>query len=276
MKYLIFGKGYIGTKFLEKLGPSAVITSTDIGNISEVETIIATEKPDIVINAAGKTGKPNIDWCEDHKKETLYSNVTGPLVLSKVCIEHQIRMVHIGSGCIYQGGSEDTYSETDKPDPNQIPSFYSKTKAWSEEMLSYFPLLQVRLRMPIDENPQPRNLLWKITHYEKIISVPNSISVIPDFVEATLKLITMEKTGIYNVVNPGHITHAEILDMYKKYIDSNFEYELFSLKELEAVTKAGRSNCVLSTKKLEDEGIVLPEIHERLPEILQDYKKNLL
>jgi dTDP-4-dehydrorhamnose reductase len=37
-------------------------------------------KPDVVINAAGKTGKPNVDWCEDHKEETLRSNDTGPLV----------------------------------------------------------------------------------------------------------------------------------------------------------------------------------------------------
>jgi dTDP-4-dehydrorhamnose reductase len=274
MKYLIFGDGYIGNKFLETLGKKeAIISSADIANVDQVRTEVKKYSPKVIINAAGKTGKPNIDWCEDHKAETLYSNVTGPLVLAKVAEEMKVRLIHIGSGCIYQGTEEKCFTEDDIPERDKIPSFYSKTKAWSEEMLDYFPVLQVRLRMPIDSEPNPRNLLWKITHYEKVIDVPNSISVIPDFVNATIQLIEKNRTGIYNIVNPGSIKHSEILDMYKKYVDPNFTYETFSLEELAKITKAGRSNCVLSTNKLESEGIKLPEIHKRLPEVLKEYKK---
>lgn len=276
MKYLIFGNGYIGNKFLETLGhENAVISTADIGNIDMVRESIKINKPSVIINCAGKTGKPNIDWCEDYKEETLYSNVTGPLVLAKASHEADTKLVHIGSGCIYQGSAEKEFTESDRPVKDLIPSFYSRTKAWSEEMLDQFDILQVRLRMPIDSVPNPRNLLWKITHYEKIIDVPNSISVIPDFVDATIQLIEKEKTGIYNVVNPGYITHSEILDMYKEIVDNKFNYQVFSLEELKKITKAGRSNCVLSSNKLEKEGIILPEIHKRLPEILKEYKKNL-
>ena len=41
--------------------------------------------PDVVINCAGKTGRPNVDWCEDHKEETVRANVTGPLILLDEC-----------------------------------------------------------------------------------------------------------------------------------------------------------------------------------------------
>src|SRR3989344_9520173 len=102
MKYLIFGKGYLGNKFLAVLKNSE-ITDTDVANTDAVRKIMDERKPEVVINCAGRTGRPNIDWCEDHKAETLYSNVTGPLVLSKACLERGVFMVHLGSGCIYQG-----------------------------------------------------------------------------------------------------------------------------------------------------------------------------
>lgn len=275
MKFLIFGNGYIGNKFLESLKGQAVIDPADIANIDQVQAAIEKYNPEVIINTAGKTGKPNVDWCEDHKPETLYSNVTGPLILAKATADKKIKLVHIGSGCIYQGGPEKEYSETDIANPKTIPSFYSRTKAWSEEMLSYFPVLQVRLRMPVDDQPQPRNLLWKISHYEKVMDkVPNSISVIPDFIDATLKLIQKDKTGIYNLVNPGSITHGEILKMYKEIVDPKHSYEPITLEQLNKITKAGRSNCILSAKKLEKEGIIMPEIHERMREILGEYKKN--
>lgn len=275
MKYLIFGYGYMAHKFLHKLGEeNAVIDKADIGNISQVREAFEKHEPDVIINCAGKTGKPNIDWCEDHKEDTLYSNVTGPLVLLKVAIENDVRMVHLGSGCVYQGGVEKEYKETDIPDSKFIPSYYSRTKAWSEEMLSYFPVLQVRLRMPLDGEPNPRNLIWKISHYEKVIDVPNSVSVIPDFIDATVQLIEKGSVGIYNVVNPGFLKHSEILDLYKEIVDPEFTYETFSLEELDKITKAGRSNCILATDKLEDEGIKLTPIKDRIRSVMEEYAKN--
>ena len=34
-------------------------------------------KPTHVLNSAGVTGRPNVDWCEDHKQETIRANVVG-------------------------------------------------------------------------------------------------------------------------------------------------------------------------------------------------------
>ncbi len=275
MKYLIFGNGYLGNKFLTAYGKDAVISDADIANIDEVQAAVEEYKPEVLINTAGKTGRPNIDWCEDHKAETVYSNVTGPLILSKVAMDNKLKMVHLGSGCIYYGDSKSEFSETDIPDINNVISFYSKTKAWSEQILNQFPILQIRLRMPIDADPNPRNLIWKITHYEKVMDkVPNSVSIIPDLVDATKQLIEKDKTGIYNIVNPGSLTHGELLEAYIELVDPKHTYQSISEEELSKITKAARSNCLLSTKKLETEGIILPEIHERIREILVEYKKH--
>ncbi|MBI4250277.1 sugar nucleotide-binding protein [Candidatus Uhrbacteria bacterium] len=274
MKYLIFGNGYIGNKFKDALGGEAVISGVDIADYQAVKQELAQQKPDAVINCAGKTGKPNVDWCEDHKLETISSNVAGPLTLLRACGEEGIYWAHVGSGCVYTGDNGGKgYSEDDAP--NFFGSFYSRTKAWSETMLKEFPVLQLRLRMPVDDTPGSRNLITKITTYKKVISTPNSVSVLEDFLRASLVLIGKRSTGIYNMTNPGGITHAEILDMYREIVDPFFAYEIFSLEELGAVTKAGRSNCVLSSDKRESAGAHMRPVREALRATLQTYKANL-
>ncbi len=38
-------------------------------------------------------------------------------------------------------------------------------------------------------------------------------------------------TGIMNYTNPGVVSHNEILEMYRKYIDSDFTWSNFTLEE---------------------------------------------
>lgn len=274
MHILLIGRGYIAHKFKDVLGDEAEISDLRVEDYSVVKAELERVKPDVVLNCAGKTGRPNVDWCEDHKMETLMSNVVAPLILARVCEELGIYMVHVGSGCVYEGYNGGAgYSEEDAP--NFDGSFYSKTKAWSEAMLKEFPVLQLRLRMPLDGVPSERNFITKITKYSKVISVPNSISVLDDFMMAAKALIAKRATGVYNVTNPGFITHQEILDMYKELVDPNYSYELFSVEEMNRITKARRSNCGLSVAKLEAEGIHMRSVQEAVRACLLEYKKHL-
>ncbi|MDO8469092.1 MAG: sugar nucleotide-binding protein, partial [Candidatus Peribacter sp.] len=103
MKVLLFGgRGYMGEQFL-KIFPKALIPPVDIADPAAVAEVLDREKPDVVINAAGKTGVPNVDWCEDHKLETMHANVLGPIVLAEQCGKRGIYWVHLSSGCIYEG-----------------------------------------------------------------------------------------------------------------------------------------------------------------------------
>jgi 3,5-epimerase/4-reductase len=275
MKYLIFGNGYIGNKFTGYLN-DAVIAPTDIGNEREVREAIEKYKPEIVLNCAGKTGKPNIDWCEEHKVETVYSNVIGPLVLVKVCQEKGLYLVHVGSGCVYAGDNSGVgYSESDSP--NFWGSFYSRTKIWSETVLSEFDhVLQLRLRMPIDSVPGPRNLINKLVSYRKVIDIPNSMSVLDDFLVGACFLMEHGKTGIYNMTNPGAMCHPEILDLYREIVDNTFTYTTISLDELSRVVKAPRSNCVLSTYKIERDGVPMRPLQDAVRQTLELYRVHWL
>lgn len=273
MRVLIFGNGYLGNKF-HALLPDSVIDTANINDESAVRAAIERVKPDAILNCAAKTGKPNIDWCEDHKIETLDSNLHGPMTLLKVCQDMNQYLVQIGSGCIYQGDNGGKgWSEDDKP--NFDGSYYSKVKGWMNEILRDYPVLQLRLRMPLDSEPGPRNFITKITNYKQVISVPNSITVIDDLVMAGTKLMEKRVTGIVNVVNPGAIDHQAILAMYKEIVDPVHTYRLITIEELAAYAKAPRSNCILSTTKLESLGVHLPEVHERVREVLHEYKRRL-
>lgn len=271
---LILGQGYIAHKFKDFFGADAEISTVRIEDFSSVKAELEAKKPDVVVNCAGKTGRPNVDWCEDHKMETVYSNVVAPMILARACEELGLYMVHIGSGCVYEGYNDGKgWSEEDAP--NFAGSYYSRTKAWSEAMLKDFPILQLRLRMPFDSIPSERNFITKIVKYNKVISVPNSISVLEDFLIAAKTLIEKKATGVFNVTNPGVITHQEILDIYKELVDPTYNYTLFSIEEMEKITKAKRSNCGLSVAKLEANGIHLRPVAEAVRASLVEYRKHL-
>ena len=76
--------------------------------------------------------------------------------------------------------------------------------------------------MPITNKHEPRNFITKITTYEYICSIPNSMTVLDELLPYILDMARNKITGTYNLTNPGVISHNEILEMYKKYVDKNF------------------------------------------------------
>ncbi len=70
--------------------------------------------------------------------------------------------------------------------------------------------------MPVSDDLHPRSFLTKITHYTKVVNVPNSISILHDLLPVALDLTKKERKGVYNFVNPGTITHNRMLELYKE------------------------------------------------------------
>src|SRR5207237_7452018 len=61
------------------------------------------KKPQFLINAAGYTGKPNVDACETAKAETLLGNSLFPQTVAQACLATGTPWVHVSSGCIFFG-----------------------------------------------------------------------------------------------------------------------------------------------------------------------------
>jgi len=271
--YLLWGgTGWIGgilKTLLEEGGKKVVVASSRIENRQDVERELDEHKPSRVIMAAGLTGRPNVDWCETNRNATVRVNVCGTINVADLCAARSIHCTIFATGCIYEydaghpiGGKG--YTEEDVP--NYDASYYSKTKIMVEELLKAFPTsLVLRLRMPISDELGPRNFVYKIARYHKVVDVPNSMSVLTDLLPLALAMSKKQLTGIYNFTNPGVISHNQVLQMYKEEVDPKFAWDNFSVEEQSKILAAGRSNNFLDTTKLE---AVAKETGQRLPDIL--------
>lgn len=67
-----------------------------------------------------------------------------------------------------------------------------------------------------------------------------------------------------NYTNPGAISHNEILQLYKDYVDPDFSWSNFTVEEQAKVIVAPRSNNLLDTKRIEKECPSILPIRESL------------
>ncbi|TGJ82204.1 hypothetical protein E0Z10_g6541 [Xylaria hypoxylon] len=273
-RFLIWGgRGWIAghlEALLQKQGKEVYTTTVRVEDREAVKIELNRIKPTHVINCAGCTGRPNVDWCEDHKEETMRSNVIGTLNLTDLCFLAGLHCTVFATGCIYQyddvhpiGGT--AYKETDPF--NFTGSFYSETKGHAEEVMKHYTnCLILRLRMPVSDDLHPRSFVTKISKYERVVDIPNSNSVLTDLLPAAILLAEHGDTGVYNFTNPGAISHNEVLALFRDIVRPGFTWKNFTLEDQAHVIKAGRSNCELDSTNLENKlkeyGYVVPEIHE--------------
>ncbi|EXK76106.1 dTDP-glucose 4,6-dehydratase [Fusarium oxysporum f. sp. raphani 54005] len=281
-RFLIWGgKGWVAghlKDLLEKQRKEVFTTSVRMEDTAGVAQELEKIKPTHVLNAAGCTGRPNVDWCEDNKAQTVRSNVIGTLTLADQCAQRGIHCTIFATGCIYQyneahpiGGPG--FKEEDAP--NFTRSFYSMTKghvepATSQILACYDGILILRLRMPVSDDLHPRNFVTKIVKYDRVVDIPNSNSILHDLLPSSILLAEHRETGVYNFTNPGAISHNEVLSLFKEIVRPDYTWKNFSLEEQSKVIKAGRSNCKLDTTKLVNK---LKEYEYEVPEVHDAYRQ---
>lgn len=64
---------------LKAQGKTVVLGDARLENRESLFAEVDRVQPTHILNAAGVTGRPNIDWCETHQVETLRTNVIGTL-----------------------------------------------------------------------------------------------------------------------------------------------------------------------------------------------------
>jgi len=287
MIYLLGGSGYVGQAYQALLSGKGVpfrnlrradLDYTDAGILRDA---LNRDRPDFLINAAGYTGKPNVDACELHKSECLFGNAVLPGTVARACAEAGVPWGHVSSGCIYNGARPDGggFTETDAPNFTFRAgpcSFYSGTKALGEEVLADQPGVYIwRLRIPFDSRDNPRNYLTKLMRYDRLLEATNSISQLHEFAAATFAC--WEKRipfGIYNVTNPGNVTTHEVVDLIRRSGVCPKEFSFFQSEDefMRVAAKTPRSNCVVDSEKLARAGIRMTEVREAVEKALREWK----
>jgi dTDP-4-dehydrorhamnose reductase len=286
MIYLLGGSGYVGKAYqalLTRRGlPFRSFRRADLDytNQAVLREALLKERPEFLINAAGFTGKPNVDACEFQKAECLLGNAVFPGIVADACAEASVPWGHVSSGCIYSGTRPDGGGFTEEDTPNftfraGVCSFYSGTKALGEEVLAGKPGVYLwRLRIPFDNVENPRNYLTKLMRYPRLLEAENSISHLGEFVAATFAC--WEKRvpfGTYNVTNRGRATTRELVGLIRESGVCRKEFSFFESEEefMRVAAKTPRSNCVMDSSKLERAGIAMTEVHEAVGQALRDW-----
>jgi len=269
---LVLGKGFIGSRIQQEF--DCALSDKKIYSFQDAEKVVNKFNPKVMINCIGHIGK-NVDECELDKDKTLMANTFVPIILGEIALRNNIRLVHISSGCIYHYDYNKNVPLEESSPPDFFELFYSRSKIYSEEALGAlsksFPILIARIRVPLDDRPDPRNILNKLIRYkDSIIDIPNSITYIPDFIKTLKHLIEIKAVGTYNLVNKGALRYTELLDVYKEHVP-DFQYKVIDYNKLNMV----RTNMILSVKKLEDSGFQVRDIHEVMEECIKNYLKYL-
>ena len=288
MVILLGGSGYVGLayqKLFTRLGVpfrNLVRKQVDYTNVHQLADLLAESGAEFLVNAAGYTGKPNVDACENDKAECLFGNAVLPGRVRAACERAGVPWGHVSSGCIFSGERPGGggFREDDAPNfsfRTNHCSFYSGTKALGEEVLAGAENCFVwRLRIPFNEVDSPRNYLSKVMTYPRLLEASNSLSQLDDFCRATFACWQKRVPfGTYNVTNPGQVTTREVVDLIRQSGVSDKDFQFFASEDefMQKAAKTPRSNCVLDTAKLQATGIELPEVHDAVADSLRRWTR---
>jgi len=316
MIVVLGASGYIGEAFVRELQargePFVAVSRAQLNyaRFGDLLHFLRERKPEFLINAAGYTGRPNVDACETAKADTLAGCVLLPQVIANACEVADVPWGHVSSGCLYSGAKIVTdgktrvekdmtqpdlrvliektpetihgFTELDAPNFSfrELPvSFYSGSKALGEEAIAGVGRNYAwRLRIPFDEFDGPRNYLSKVQRYPKVYDNLNSISHRGEFVSACLDLWQRRAPfGIYNITNPGFVSTRRVVELVEEILRPARTFEFWRSDEefYRVAAKTPRSNCVLDVSKLLATGVKIRPVEEALAASLRTWKPEI-
>lgn len=295
MIVLVYGsKGWIGGQFMSILetDPNIIVIEgvSRVDNVTDVESELNRVKPTHVISFIGRTrgtiGEKvytTIDYLEQSDKltENIRDNLYSPLILAELCRRNCIHYTYLGTGCIFKYDDDhfmnDVNGFTEEDKPNFFGSSYSVVKGYTDQLMHLYEdsVLNLRIRMPITPDKCDRNFITKIVNYEKICSMSNSMSVLPELLPCVLDMMRNEFTGTINLTNPGTISHNEILEIYKEIVDPSFTWVNFNQEEQRRILAADRSNNYLDTTVLQTMYPHVQHIKDSVRECMMEYGRLL-
>jgi len=296
MKVVVYGHaGWIGNQFVEilkKNNINHILGTARVDDTMQLSSELDSVLPSHVVSFIGRTHGmidnktcSTIDYLEKPGKlvENIRDNLFSPVSLALACKERNIHCTYLGTGCIFNYSNaaqvvemgvtgEHKFHEDDLP--NFFGSSYSIVKGFTDRLMHQLNdhALNLRIRMPIVAQENPRNFITKILSYSNICSVPNSMSVLDELLPIVLKMMSAGTTGTVNFTNPGVISHNEILEMYKKHVDPEFTWKNFSIEEQRKVLMCDRSNNWLDTSDLEKFAPEVRHIKDAIEDTIKKYK----
>lgn len=253
--YILIGSnGFLGSeikKYLIYQKKHFITLDTRLNNYDEITHKLNLYKPKYVICAAGISGRPTIEWCDDNKEETFKVNVIDTLKLCEITKHRNIHLTLFGSGSVFNGLYDDngepiltTYDEKTLIEKNSS-KYYLKCRNILEDSLElYSNVLYLRIQYPISLTDNPKCFMNKMLYrlhnvHDQYVNITYLPNLFPLLISTVLEKNTV---GILNFVNPGSIKLGDLLEWYKNNKDEKIKY---------TITKASTYCGLLNTNLLE-------------------------
>jgi dTDP-4-dehydrorhamnose reductase len=217
-KFLITGSsGQLATEFKAYFSQNDVKHAApqekdfDITDVRQLEAVIISEKPDIILNCAAYN---QVDKAEEDQETAFKINTQAVENIALLCNKYNVFLVHYGSDYVFDGGKGNLYTESDSPNPLNV---YGKSKLRGEEAVIKHldQYLILRLSWVIGFGSQ--NFLFKLQGWAKekaVLQISADEVSVPtyteDIVGVTLLAIEKRLNGLYHLTNSGYCSRYEL------------------------------------------------------------------
>lgn len=134
MKIVVTGsKGQLGSeiKELAKQNKNSFIfcdvEEMDLTNPSQIQSFLTSAAPDLIISCGAYTA---VDKAEDETKLATQINAEAPKIIAELCLENQVRLIHISTDYVFDGLFDRPIQEIDLPCPKSV---YGESKLLGEQ-----------------------------------------------------------------------------------------------------------------------------------------------
>jgi dTDP-4-dehydrorhamnose reductase len=245
-------------------------TTLDIADAGAVETLVAREHPDAVINCAAYN---DVDGAEDHAADAIRVNTLAVGALARGAAAAGAVYVHYSSDFVIDGMADRPYTEDEEPAPQSV---YASSKLMGEwfaaDCLRHYVLRVESLFGGSPRRSSVDRIVDAIRKGEPArVFVDRTVtpSYVHDVADATWKLVdAAAPCGVYHCVNTGVTTWFELAKEIGRQL--GVEPDLVPVKVADVQMKARRPQyAALSNAKLARAGIQMPTWQDALRRYLQ-------
>lgn len=272
MNRVFLGAGKIPTTLATKNDLVFGHNQIEVKNIDSVMKVVGSlPRGSKIVNCIAKI---NLEWCEENADETFAVNAQGAYNVGLACAEHGHHLLHVSSGCIFDGGEPSpVYDEDSRPTPSVV---YTRSKTAGDEKLlrlGYDKITIIRPRQLVSAVKYPTNMITKFIRIPdgRYIESQNSLTLIEDMGTAINFLLDKNLYGIYNVANEGYISPFEIATMIKEKWNLANKVSSISYNDYVSSLRVRRVNTKLDTTKLKRAGLTLRTAKEAVEFALSNY-----
>jgi dTDP-4-dehydrorhamnose reductase len=217
---IIGGNGQLGSDLLKSFSRQHETISLDhadieVADIDQVKRVLTSIRPDIVINTSAYH---NVPLCEQNPDLAFAINGKGVLNLAKVTSEMNAMLVHFSTDYVFDGSKEQPYTESDQCNPLNV---YGVTKLAGENFALSYATRPYVIRISGIYGAVPCRAKGGnfVTTMLKLAREKPEVRVVEDEIltptpttaiaENTLRLVTREEYGLYNMTCEGQCSWYE-------------------------------------------------------------------